>query len=543
MAAAADTPRALPTPDAFRPGVLARAIAVFSGGVGYGIKLAFLCLTNALAVWAVYVLITHSHWIAVGVLVAATALIDAIYLIPRNWTAPAKFLVPGTVFLIAFQIIPILYTISVAFSNYSTGHILSKSQAIASIKVNSLQPPANGRQYEMAPAHDAHGKLVLLLHDDASGKVYAGDTHGLTELPKASVTIGSTGQPTAAKGYTLVQGAELFSLDQQLQGYEIPLHGNAAIQPQGFSSAIELEPTLRYDRAHDRFVRIRDGLVFENDGRGTYVDVNDKSNELLPGWKTSVGFHNFTEIVRDPLIRTPFISVFIFTIVFATSVVLLSFALGLFLAIALDYKGMPLQKLYRTALIVPYAIPGFLSLLVWAGLLNDDFGVVNRLIGHVGLHFPFLFGANMARISVIMVSVWLTVPYFFLVSLAVLQSIPQELTEAAKVDGGGGWQIFRRVTLPLLLVAVAPLMIASFALNFNNFNNIYLLPGGGPDLNDNSVAGATDILISYTYKLAIATGKGQDYGLASALSIIIFFIVAGISGVSFWRSRSLESLS
>lgn len=540
MATATDIRPAPAAPAPFRPGLLARAIATFSGGVGYTIKLAFLCVANAMGAWAAYVLISHKHWLAVGILAAATALIDVIYLIPRNWTAPAKFLVPGTVFLIAFQIIPILYTINVAFSNYSTGHILTKSQAIAAIEVNSLQPPANGQQYEMAPARDAHGRLVMLLHDDTSGKVYAGDKHGLKELPKASVTVGSTGQPTAAKGYTLVQGAALFALDKQLQNYQIPVHGSAAIQPQGFSAAVELEPTLRYDKVHDRFVRISDGLVFKNNGRGSYVAVNDKMNELLPGWKTSVGFHNFTEIVRDPLVRGPFISVFIFTIVFATSVVLLSFALGLFLAITLDKKGMRLQRLYRSALIVPYAIPPFLSLLVWGGLLNDQFGVVNRLF-HTNI--PFLYGANMARVTVIMVAVWLTVPYFFLVSLAVLQSIPAELTEAARVDGGGAWQIFRRVTLPLLLVAVAPLMIASFALNFNNFNGIYLLTSGGPYSGTSSIAGSTDILISYTYKIAIASGKGQDYGLASALSIIIFFLVAGISGVSFWKSKALESMS
>ena len=127
----------------------------------------------------------------------------------------------------------------------------------------------------------------------------------------------------------------------------------------------------------------------------------------------------------------------------------------------------------------------------------------------------------------IIVSVWLTTPYFFLVSLGALQSIPAELTEAARVDGGGAWQIFRRVTLPLLLVAVAPLMIASFAFNFNNFNNVYLLTGGGPYTGASSIAGNTDILISYTYKLAVAAGKGNDYGLASAVAIIIFFIVAG----------------
>ena len=144
--------------------------------------------------------------------------------------------------------------------------------------------------------------------------------------------------------------------------------------------------------------------------------------------------------------------------------------------------------------------------------------------------------------SCILVSVWLTVPYFFLVSMGALQSIPAELIEAARVDGGGPWQRFRRVTLPLLLVATAPLLIASFAFNFNNFNVIFLLTGGGPAQGGSNVAGATDILISYTYKLAIATGKGNDYGLATAVSIIIFLIVATISGVAFWRTKTLEEV-
>ena len=98
------------------------------------------------------------------------------------------------------------------------------------------------------------------------------------------------------------------------------------------------------------------------------------------------------------------------------------------------------------------------------------------------------------------------------------------------------------MTLPLLLVAVAPLMIASFAFNFNNFNNVYLLTGGGPYNGASSIAGNTDILISYTYKLAIASGKGSDYGLASAVAIIIFFLVAGISAISFWKTKSLENV-
>jgi arabinogalactan oligomer/maltooligosaccharide transport system permease protein len=219
--------------------------------------------------------------------------------------------------------------------------------------------------------------------------------------------------------------------------------------------------------------------------------------------------------------------------------VLLSFALGLFLAITLDKPGLRFRLFYRSALVLPYAIPGFLSLLVWQGLLNDDFGVVNRILH---LHIPWLFDPTWAKASVILVSTWLTVPYFFLVSLGALQSIPSELKEAARVDGGSAWQVFRKVTLPLLLVAVAPLMIASFALNFNNFGNIFLLTGGGP-ATDQGVAGATDILISYTYKLAFASGKGGDYALASAIAIVIFFVVATISAVSFSRTKALEGIN
>ena len=219
---------------------------------------------------------------------------------------------------------------------------------------------------------------------------------------------------------------------------------------------------------------------------------------------------------------------------------LISFAIGLLLAIALDKKGMRGQRLYRSVLVIPYAIPGLLSILVWSGLLNDRFGVVNPAFH---LSVPWLFDPNWAKVSVILVSIWLTFPYVFLVSMGALQSVPAELYEAARVDGGGGWQVFRKVTLPLLLIAVAPLMIASFAFNFNNFNNIYLLTGGGPAMNESSVAGSTDILISYTYKLAIATGKGQDFGLAAAITIIIFLIVATISAISFSKTKALENLA
>ena len=550
MSATTAAPSASASQPVFRAGLIARSIAVFSGTAGFAIKIALLSALNAIVAWAVYVLVDHHRWPALAVLVAATAVIDWLYLAPRTWTLPAKFLIPGTIFLIGFQVIPIIFTINVAFENYSTGHILTKGQAIAAIKVNSLQAPANGRQFDMAPAHASNGSLVLLLHDESSGKVYVGTTKSLTELPKSSVTIGPTGQPSAARGYTLVKGAELFALDKQLASFAVPTTGDASIQPQGTSVAVELKPTLRYDATRNAFVRISDGKVFHDNGLGSFVaGTGPNPEELEPGWKTYTGFRNFGRIIHDPLVRGPFLSIFAWTFAFAAAVVFFSFAAGLFLAVALDKRGMRFQRTYRSILVIPYAIPGFLSLLVWGGLLNDDFGVVNNSILHT--HVPWLFGGPVfswlsfvtwPRIAVVIVSVWLTTPYFFLVSLGALQSIPDELTEAARVDGGGAWQIFRRVTLPLLLVAVAPLMVASFAFNFNNFNNVYLLTQGGPYNGTSSIAGNTDILISYTYKLAIASGKGNDYGLASAFGIVIFVIVATISGVSFWRSKTLENV-
>src|SRR5262249_1128345 len=159
--------------------------------------------------------------------------------------------------------------------------------------------------------------------------------------------------------------------------------------------------------------------------------------------------------LHDPLVRQPFVRVFAWTFVFAVSTVLLSFAMGLFLAITLDKKGMRFQRVYRSILIIPWAVPGFLSLLVSPRLLTDPFGVGNRLFH---LNVPWLFAANWAKVSCILVSAWLTTPYFFLVSMGALQAIPEELTEAARVDGGGPLQIFRRVTLPLLLIAVGPLL-------------------------------------------------------------------------------------
>jgi arabinogalactan oligomer/maltooligosaccharide transport system permease protein len=197
-------------------------------------------------------------------------------------------------------------------------------------------------------------------------------------------------------------------------------------------------------------------------------------------------------------------------------------------------------------MILPYAFPAFLSAYVWKGMFNTESGLINTTILNLGPDslIPWLSEVGPARWAVLLVNLWLGFPYMFLISTGALQSIPAELTESATLDGATPWQEFRLIKLPLLLVSLAPLLISSFAYNFNNFTIIYLLTGGGPggDPTLKLDAGGTDILITFVYKIAFSGSVGADYGLASAFSILIFLIVGSISYATFRRTRALEDM-
>jgi arabinogalactan oligomer/maltooligosaccharide transport system permease protein len=198
------------------------------------------------------------------------------------------------------------------------------------------------------------------------------------------------------------------------------------------------------------------------------------------------------------------------------------------------------RRVYRSIFILPYAMPSIMSILIWGGMFNTEFGAINTLFG---TNIAWFQSATFARVAVILVNLWLGFPYFYLISSGAMQAIPSELSEAAAIDGATPRQIFYKITLPLLLKIVSPLLIASFAFNFNNFNLIYLLTGGGPRNElDGQIAGATDILISYTYKIAFGSNV-QDLGFASAISVIIFLIVASISLYGVKKSKVLDSFS
>jgi arabinogalactan oligomer/maltooligosaccharide transport system permease protein len=190
-------------------------------------------------------------------------------------------------------------------------------------------------------------------------------------------------------------------------------------------------------------------------------------------------------------------------------------------------------------IILPYAMPAVAMYLVWREMFNTDFGLINRLLG---TEVNWFGNTASSMVAILLVQLWLGYNYMFLVITGALQAVPADLTEAAGVDGAKPFYAFRTITFPLLLVALAPLLIASFAYNFNNFTAIYLVSEGAPFSPDNPSAGGTDILITYTYRLAFG-GAGADYGFAAAISVFIFLIVGVISIIGFRRTRALEEFN
>lgn len=508
----------------------------FTSGLFF--KLLFLGAINALALAALPSLIEEKWWPGLITVVAMTLVIDWAYLSKR--TIPAKYLIPGTIFAVIFQVIPVLMTGFIAFTNFSTGNRLTKPQAIENAEAKfSPNPGASRFALTILGEGDGSGELGLFLVDEDGDQFLGTQSEGLEELEPDQIITDTDGKVTAVDGFVILAIRDIADRQQEFETLEIE-SDEGLIRAVTLSQAAVYNRLYVYDQASDTLLDSDTGEVYVVE-EGRFVDAEGIPVADVPGWRVFIGFDNFTRVLTSEAIRGPFARVFVWNYAFAFLSVVTTFVLGLGLAIALNHQRMRGRKVYRALLIIPYALPSFMSALIFRGLLNQDFGVINDILG---ASVPWLNDPWMAKISVLLVNLWLGFPYMFLISLGALQAIPNELKEAAYVDGATSRQAFRRVVLPLLMVTLAPLLIASFAFNFNNFNTIFLLNSGGPPIEGAATpAGHTDILISYTFRLAFEGGRGADFGLASAIAIMIFIMVATISALSFRRTRVLEELT
>lgn len=510
------------------------------GGVGgLVVKILFLGIVVGTAAALTPTLIGQEQWpFLVGIWVI-TAILLATYATGRG--IPAKYLVPGTLMLAVFVVYPILLTAKTSFSNYGDGTRSTKDEAIAQIVGSSVVQTPDAPRYTLSigtSGSKTTGPFVFFLVDP-DGKVYSGDTSGLTELSSGDYTL-ENGRVTAADGYTLLNPKEVNAASAELKDFTVPTD-NGAIRQLGISQAFEGTTTLQYDESKDTITDVTNGTVYtvQRDGDRSFFTDKDGNRVSDQSWRANIGFDNYKSVLSDSRIRKDFVRIFIWTVVFATLSVVTTFLLGLGLAITLNDDRLKGQKIYRALLILPYAIPGFISLLIWSSFFNQDFGLINDL---TGLHVNWLGNATAAKFAVVLTNLWMGFPYMFLVCTGALQAVPADLKEAATIDGADGWKNFTKITFPLLLVTVAPLLVATFAFNFNNYNAIQLLTEGGPFSPENPTAGGTDILISYTIRLAFGAG-GAQIGFASAVSVLLFIITGVIAALQFRATRGLEDVN
>ena len=504
---------------------------------GFYIKLILMGIINALGLWAAWRAFDLKSYVIMAGALLILILADWIYFSKR--TIPAKYLFPGLVFLAVFQVFVFIYTGYASFTNYGFRHMGSQEQAINAAMIQNEREVPGSERYPLTILEKGDEVAFGIVKN---GQAWIGtDDQPLQEDADATV---AKDKITAAPGWEVMPLNKVLTdtaLQQTVTKMRVPVSDDpesGSLRTRDGATAITTRSSLIWDAEAQTLTDTDSGEVYHATSDGVFRA--DDGTELSTGWVVGVGFKNFTKVFTQKNLAGPMLQITIWTFVFALLTVLMSFALGLLFALVFNDDRVKGKKILRTLFILPYAFPAFMSALLWKGMLNAEFGVINKWF-FFGAQIDWLGDPWLAKIAVLFVNLWLGYPYWFLVTTGALQAIPDDVIEASVIDGAGAWRRFRSVTLPLLLVSTAPLAISSFAFNFNNFNLIYMLTGGGPVIPGSpNTLGNTDVLISAIYKISGVSGGTADYGFASALSILVFIIVGVISAISFRQTRKLE---
>lgn len=268
----------------------------------------------------------------------------------------------------------------------------------------------------------------------------------------------------------------------------------------------------------------------------------DKNHPVAFNW---VGFDNFATVFSRAgstsigVSLGLFMRVLAWTLVWAILATFLNFFLGMFVAMIILRRGTRLKSTWRALFSLSIAVPQFVSLLVINQMLQDQ-GIVNQLLKNWGLtdsSLPFFTDATWARATVVIVNLWIGIPFTIMQITGVLQNVPGELYEAAKLDGANWWQLYRKITMPYVFFVLTPYLIVTFTANINNFNVIYLLSNGAPTRVGDS-AGQTDLLITWLYKLTVDKG---NYNVGAVIGILTFVVLGVVALITYRNSGSYKN--
>ncbi|MCL2270758.1 MAG: ABC transporter permease subunit [Treponema sp.] len=476
-----------------------------------GIRIAGVSLFCLLGGWLVFRFFTDGFY-TIGFFVGAAVLFVLIVSIPKSFIA-WRWLAAALVMVILFTVYPIFYTFYLSFTNMGGGHLLTKTQAVKRLS-REMYSPEDSRPWSWTAYRKGNEFLLLLDEGDGFIKVKPGS------LPEPVDAAG--GIPREIDGYAQMSIAETL---QNLKTFGEIQFGRPPETIMIISMqevAIQL-PAYDYDNNADTFTDNRSGEVYRP-VRGTYTSGSGRT--LTPGFMVNIGWDNYTRFLGNPGFLQPVFGILVWNILFSLLSVLISFGLGLM--IALLFNDLKYSRLIRSLLIIPYPIPVLVSIMIWKALLNENMGLVTTAIASIfGVTPMFFTNVTLTRIALIMINVYLSYPYFYVLTSGALKSINTELFEAAAIDGAGSLTVVRKIVLPLVMRILSPLVIASFCFNFNNFTLVWGFNAGLPAMADTAVPmGYTDLLISFIYRLGFSSSNAADFGFIAAISVMLFILVA-----------------
>jgi len=510
------------------------------------LRLFALAVIDAFGIWLLYNMWSDGFYPLAIMLALVTLGLNVVFLYPRFY--PIRWMAPGLALMALMALYPVLFTVYTAFTNYSTGHRLQKQQVIETTVEGprNYYTPEDGINYTWEAFRSTEGgetTYSLWITDPEGNSFFALPDEPLIPAGEADISArDEEGVPTTIGSFRRIPSGQKLQLLDVISAREFG-EPPATIQVTSFREAKATIQRFVYDAELDALIdRQTDTIYYASEEEGFFLDEDGET--IFPGYQIVVGLENFRRFFSGPAISGPLLRVFVWTFVFSASTVALTFALGLFVALVFDHPDMAGRKLIRSLLIIPYTLPSVISVLIWRGLLNERLGVVNRTLEDlIGWAPAWLSDPTWAKIAILLINLWLGYPYMMLICSGALQAIPTDIYEAARVDGANAWQRFYNVTLPLLLVSVGPILISSFTFNFNNFNVIYLYNRGRPPIvGAETPAGHTDILVTYTFRLAFEGGQGSDFGLAAAITVVIFAILLVLTLINFRFTRVWEEI-
>ena len=428
--------------------------------------------------------------------------------------------------MLLFVAFPLVYTMWIGFTNYSSTHLLGQARVKAYLLEQTV--PDEDHSLEFTLHRDGDKLRLVLAPQDAASAAQRFVSPPLKLKGDDAATTAMSVLPVNQTLAPALSTRDQLAHRDALQALKLQMPDGRQLV---YTGVHEFGPSAAVWRANpdESLTRVDDGKTYKADTHaGFYVAADGE--RLQPGFKVVVGFANYARLLADQEFRGPFVSIFVWTVIFAALSVAFSLAVGCTLAVLLNWEALRFRTLYRTLLFLPYAVPGFISILVFKGLFNQNFGEINGILDAVlGIKPAWFADPLLARTMMVVVNTWLGYPYFLVLCTGLLKAIPVDLYEASAIAGAKPLTNFFRITAPLIVKPLSPLIISAFAYNFNNFVLVSLLTNGRPDfLNTKIPAGTTDILVSYTYRIAFLD-SGQNFGLAAAISTVIFFLVALLS--------------